>query len=282
MRKILLFPLFLVLIAVPFMAQAETITDEALNKIMELSGLNEQIAYEPEGIKKSMREIPQTRTEKGKQLLALYEQAVDEVLDPQAFLNEIRKEIKANISHEQALSILGWLESDLGRKFTQKEIEITKTMTGEEVFLEVNELLADQDNMMVAQVMSQFIVDLDSFSETMRYSLIPIIYMTEILAHPDVPLDETQIKHDAKYSPMTSRNFATQIITMSLAYTYKDMPQEEKEQYIDFLITEDAQAMYRAVNAAKSRTVNPALEEIADVFLEKARAHPDFLNNEEL
>ena len=115
-KKVLLIVLFL---SSP-LSYAE-ISDESLNKILDLSGLTMQVNQFPGLIKVGMEQAKQQGVPISDAEYSLMVTSADKSILPSKILGEIKKSLKQSINEEEAKKLLAWYESDLGKEITKAE-----------------------------------------------------------------------------------------------------------------------------------------------------------------
>ena len=97
------------------------VSDDSINKLMDLSGLTIQIGQFPELVKVGMEQAKQHGTQIPEVEYNAILLSIEKSLLPTEILAEIRGELKKSISESQANEMLVWYESDLGKKITLAE-----------------------------------------------------------------------------------------------------------------------------------------------------------------
>ena len=237
MRKILL-PLLFICVVFPILAKAEPVTDETLDKLLMLSGLPEQFADYPAAEKAAMEPFPAVKgaTEIDVAVFEAYKSAIEEEIKPDFMLSVIREELKAAIQQSEAVKVIEWLESDLGKKFTMAEINATKNMMEDQPFMHIPEILQNTDNVEFAKSVNEAINGTEVFTKTMGIQLTTQMYFMETVKHPESVGGPEDFKKKLNLKSMVSEDMATQMAVLSFAYTYEGIDAEDKEKYLDYIV----------------------------------------------
>jgi len=211
------------------------VTDESLNKLLDLSGLTKQIGQFPETIKGSMQQARQQGTPIPDEDHKAMMMAIDQSMVPSEMVADIRTLLKKSISEDEAKQLLVWYESDLGREITSAEVKASTAEAYKEMMQTAETLMQDLERLEYAMRLDMLLgltkmtMDLTKQTGIATYSAI----MTAM--QPDAPLDLEPLKAKMKAERAQTREAIKGMVLLSLVYTYKDLEIEKLRQYETFL-----------------------------------------------
>jgi hypothetical protein len=238
-KKLMLWASTLALLVSAAVASAAGLPDVTVNKLMDLYGVSKQIATIPEAIITGFAEAEQEAGSSGnksplsdqdfKELNA----AISGAFKADPLLQATAASIKKKVSEQDAKQVLAWLESDLGKKITQAEVDATNDQVHGNIMNDARTLMADKERVNLAHKLDQLLhatddaVDFQVQLGTMLY-----VVMSRRL-HPDQALDEAAIKKEVLSS--ISRSSIEQSVILDFVYTYRKIDLHSLEKYIAFL-----------------------------------------------
>ena len=114
----------LLLVAIFFFASSLSyadISDESINKLLELSGLTMQVDQFPDLIKAEIEQAKQQSTLIPDSEYGSMVNSFNESILPSEIIEGIRVSLKKSINEEEAQKLLAWYESDLGKEIRYAE-----------------------------------------------------------------------------------------------------------------------------------------------------------------
>ncbi len=220
-------------------AWAGDLSEATLNKLMDVSGVNKQTAAIPEMIKTSMDELEQSEETSGKQSPLTKEDfkglkaALVDAFQVDSLLKATAARIRKNVSEADAKQVLGWLESDLGRKITQAEVDATNDEARGSMMNEARTLMADKERVALAHQLDKLLHATDEAinfrveGETVMY-----VAVSKRL-RPDHPVDAEAFKKQVASG--IDRSSVEQSLILSFVYTYRNIDIPSLKKYVDFL-----------------------------------------------
>ncbi len=223
-----------ILFCVSSLCYAE-VSDNSLNKILDLSGLTKQVGQFPGLIKMGMEQAKQQGApipdEDHKSMLMI----VDQSVVTSEIVAEIRASLKESINEVEAKQLLTWYESELGKEITAAEERASTPEAYQEMMQSAESLMGDLERLEYAMRLdmslglTRMTMDLQEQTGLAVYSAI----MTAI--QPDKPLDLEPIKTKMKAERAQTRETIKQMVLISLAYSHKELAIDKLKKYETFL-----------------------------------------------
>ncbi len=238
-RKLTLFASLLALLVSAGMALAGDLTDATLNKLLDLSGINRQTAMIPETIKAGFRQAEQNLEGSGKRLLITrqeYKEIGDTVagaFNPETLIRIYGTKIKEDVSEADIKVVLVWLESDLGRQFTQAEVDATSEQARGNMMNDARTLLADEERVAIARHMDKLLQDTDMAIHFQVESSVATYVAFSRKLHPGQLVDVAALRKRAV--DRVNRAHVEQRVILMLVYTYRNIDIPSLKKYVAYL-----------------------------------------------
>lgn len=252
-------------------AYAGDISQSALDQLMELSGLDDQIGS-----------ISQELSAGVQQRYAMGELTQEEAVDladtfQQAFatppmLASIRSAIQQKMSEREAQLLLSWYRSDIGRAITTAEIAGT---TEQDVIskIEPTKLLSQSSRVALATEMEAELQMVDNQIDMSKKVALALAAALSMRSNQFSNTDLKQVKMVLDMQMAQMRPQIETMVILSNIYFYRNLPEQDLKRYIDFL----GQPASKALNASVSEGVDVAIMEsirtMVHMLEKKAREH---------
>lgn len=271
MKRILL-PLLLLAMLVPVVTTAEPITDASLEKIMELSGLNEQVAEFPGIIRTSMQQARQQGAQVPDDIFNEILQALETSVTPERFKLLITKQLKADLSEEQAQELVAWYETEPGSTITSAEVAASTPEAYQEMIATAQELFAQTERMELARRIDAQINATDMTMQIQDKTAIAVYTALMTALMPDEPFDISELQDElARQQPQLRANAEAGVL-VSFVYSYRNLDIPTIETYISFLETDAARAMNASIIAGTSAAFDLVIADMAEALVAAAKA----------
>lgn len=184
-----------------------------------------------------------------------WNQAATQVFSPTEMLNEILLELEGDLEPSEIEAATAFLKSDLGVLVTQMEVEAQAPGRSGQVQEEgaaiLAQLIADK-----APRLDKYTEMIEAFSSidssvagAMNISFAIYSGMTQSGKMP-FEMSEAEILGAIASQENAVRAQVRDNIYLTTAYTYRDLPDADLEEYIAFLTSKTGRALYGAVNLA--------------------------------
>lgn len=238
-KKLTLLASLLALLVSAGVALAGDLSDATLNKLMDLSGTNRQVAMIPQAVQGGFNAGIQG-TQESDQKLPLSKQDIKELkaaiadafqVDP--LLQATAAAIRKNVSEADAKQVLAWLESDVGRKITQAEVDATNDQASGNVMNDARALMADKERVEIARQMDKLLHATDEQIELMVQMETTMAVVVSKRMNPDQAVDEAAIRKRAAAG--INRANIEQAVVLDFVYAYRNIDIPSLKKYVDVM-----------------------------------------------
>lgn len=235
-----------------------------LHRVMELSGLVEQVEMIPAQVNEAMTQ----------QLAAMppdvvsgsvtesLERAVTEALSAERMLEGMARRLDGEADAEVLADMIVWYESDLGRRVTAAEVQGFSAQASERIMASVDSLLADQERAALARSINE-LVDGTTASlalmEATQVAMLSVLEQSGALVGADGDTVRDGIRHAVEQArPEVERHMVATYV-----YMYRELSAAEIGRYRDFLARPDVRRFGLATQEAFLQEWRAAFEIMA-------------------
>jgi predicted transcriptional regulator len=242
------------------------VSDNSLNKLLDLSGITKQVDQFPGVIKAGLAQSRQQGAAMPDAEYGLLVTSVDESIVPTQIIAQIRASLHESINQEEANQLLSWYESDLGKEITRAEEKASTPEAYQEMMQSAQSLMQDLERLEYAMRfdmslgLTRMAMDLQKHSGIAVYSAI----MTTL--QPDVPLDLEPLKAQMKAERAQVREALQQMIHISLIYSYKDLGIDKLKDYEIFLHKPATKKFTKSVIDSMRQALKTSVSKWADAL----------------
>jgi len=229
-KKVLLIVLFL---SSP-LSYAE-ISDESLNKILDLSGLTMQVNQFPGLIKVGMEQAKQQGVPISDAEYSLMVTSADKSILPSKILGEIKKSLKQSINEEEAKKLLAWYESDLGKEITKAEEKASTPNAYQQMMQAAPSLLENSERVDFAKRLDALMGATDMSMDIQEYSGIAVYTVMMTVMQPETPVNIEPFKAQMDAVNVQTRTAIEQMVIVSYVYSYQNIETGKLNKYENFL-----------------------------------------------
>jgi hypothetical protein len=216
-------------------AWAGDISNASIQKLMELSGLNKQIAELPAGIEAGIAQEKQRNPSIPDAQLREVQQAIEKGFQPSVILNSIKAQLKNDLSERDAKYLLAWYESDLGKRITKAEQAASTGESLREMMTNSQRYLADKNRVWMAKRLDFLMGATDKMVQMQMNTSLAVFSSLSTALNPGQPANIEAFKSQLSSQEPQIRANAEQFMVLSLVYPYKDIDLSNLKQYADFL-----------------------------------------------
>ena len=234
MRKIVQGTVIVFILLAYGIAMAGQITDFSLKRIMDLSGINKQVADYPASI---IAVVEQSR----KQGLSISDVEFDEIkksisdsFNPSLILKAINTKVKKNMTEVEAKHLLRWYESDEGRIITEAEKKASKPEAYNEMIEDAQSLLSNNTMIKIANKIDTLVKSTDFAMRLQHMAGMASFFAISKAKNPDAQLTTDSYNTQVADQEKMIRKNIKQLVILSYVYCYKDIDQKILEKYILF------------------------------------------------
>jgi hypothetical protein len=263
MKKIFLI-LFLIFLQLGIVSVSSGQTDKKTftRKIMEKSGMNDQIRQIPllysSGLSQSKDKVPP-------EIFSTLERETLKALDPEKILREISKQVETSLDVKSMQGVLMWLESDLGQKITAIEKDST-TPEGMRGIEEYGALLEKKPASKKRQDLMQRFIEATNSVEMdvdIRISVTNAMLMAINSVLPkEKQTDVDVIKKEIEGLRPKIEEEARRLAIQTNLYIYRTLKDEEFQPYVEFAESQSGKRYHKVTSGA----VKAAMQRVSSDF----------------
>ena len=243
----------------------DQLTNETLDKLIVLSGIDKQVSQYPAGINAGIEQANEQAQKKLSDVeLKEMKKAVSDAFQASAILNTLRVNIKQNISEADAKEVLKWYESDLGKKITKVEEEASTPAAYKEMQKEAKTLAADKERVAFAVKIDDLLHISDMMVELLENTQIAVIVAISKTQYPDRDVNVNTLKTQfAPYKQQVKAKYR-QIGILSMVYTYKTISIKDLNKYLRFLERQNTMKFNKSIILGFKEAFNESIEKMAN------------------
>lgn len=269
MKKLTLWASLLALLLAAGTAAAAGLTDESLNKLLDLSGMNKQISAFPEmmaaGVDQAQAQAAAAkRTEMSADDFKALKTALSDAFQPGPILQTTGAAIKKKVSEADAQQVIAWFESDLGKKVTQAEVDTASPAARQDMIQNAQALMADKARMDFARKLDKLLHATEATLAFQEQAATAMYSAVTKQQHPDQPLDIKALQQQIHGAIEQGRPNVEMATALTFAYTYRNMDMDSLKQYRKFLERASTRRFNDAGREGMMAGMNQAVLKAAD------------------
>lgn len=263
MKKVIQGASLLIMILIPSMVWAGEITDDSLDKLMALSGLNKQIAEFPGMVRAGAEQTRQQGSPISDTEFGEVRRSMEAAFQPSEIISTIGIEIKNNISESEAKDLLAWYESDLGRMITKAEENASTPAAYQEMIKEAQSLLADEKRVKFAKKIDSILNATDMAMQLQENTAVAVFTAISTVMNPDQPVNTGAFKAQMSAQEQQMRSNIEQLVIVSFVYSYKDIDMASIKKYVKFLERSNTRKFNDSVIKGTKYALNQSIDKMA-------------------
>ena len=242
---------------------AKTISQSTLEKVMELSGINDQAAQLPAVIWAGVLQAQSRQPLLAPPELSEAEQHIKKAFDITFILSVVRDEVRGDLSEEAAQEVLVWLESDLGKKITEHEKRASTPQAVAEMMSLARAHLADTERVERFKKYDSLVNAVGSTMQIQQKAAIASFAAIANAISPDPQAQIASYKSQIYAQENIMRANAEQIAAISFVHGYKDLPLAEIDKYLEFNSKRSSLTYSKAIQRGMRKSMNQGLEKMS-------------------
>lgn len=266
-RIAMLLQLLAGLLASP-VAMAATVETVAVEQLLTLSSIRKQLADFPEqlisGLNQARRQRPILRDDSFQRVQKAMRQAfnLEDVLSP------VRASLAATLTARDAEQLLIWMRSPSGRRITLAEEAMSAPSAIPVMVAELDAVRRDQPRLALARRFDE-LLGISSMSLLLQEYTGLAVYTA--IQHADGPrksLDAETYRRLIKSQLADARQHTQELVVLTLAYTYRDIPLTELATYEGFLKEDATRRFYKAAMEGMTRGYAAVLDRMMQAMVD--------------
>lgn len=240
-------------IALLWLFAAQLAYADNLDVLMERSGINGQIGQISEHIDAGLQQG-------GDSLPADALQTLGDIMRQQFAADKLKQSIRAqlqqNLSDKDIRAVLAWLETPLGKKITAQEIAASSVQAHQDVQDTIDKLLSDSDRFALIR-------QLDAATGASQATLAMTLNMQKAMMYGMMSaapgsVSEQQVQQMIQAIEPQLRSQMELMVVASMTYTYRELSDDEINQYIAFASSQAGKNYHQAFTEALSAAMAEA------------------------
>lgn len=226
--------------------KTELTHEEAIEEIMDLSGLNDQVPQIADSV---IMTFMQEQNKFPEEIRADVMKTITLAFNGDSMRQTVKNEVAQKVSLEESKSLLKWYRSILGMQISNLEKTPPEPEDYQVMLEQAKTLTADKERLALCQ-------KIDKAAHLTEYSLniqMGIMRSTLKLMQPNA--DETRLDNYLKETRQNMQKQMEQIQILSLLYTYRELDSEALSKYADFLSKDTSQAFLNSANVGIQKAI---------------------------
>ena len=211
------------------------VSDESINKLLELSGLTMQVNQFPGLIKEGMKEAKQLGTPITDVQYSSIVNSIDESIVPSEITEEIRIAIKKSINEKEAKKLLVWYESDLGKEITRAEESASTPEAYQQMMQSAQSLLENSERVEFANRFDVLMGMTDASMGLQEHTGIAVYSAITTVMQPDAPLNIEAFKAQMEALSEPTRAAVKEMVNTSFVFAHRNIETDSLKKYETFL-----------------------------------------------
>ena len=267
MKPIMKLTILLIILLIPTLAISAHVSKGSLYKFMDVSGINKQVAELPSMLQAGLQQGRQQQQQKlPEQLFTAIVDASAKAFDPKPFLAHIGNEIRVGITEGDAITLIRWYETPLGKEIVATEVAASNPTALQDMLANAQTLMADDEMMAKARKIDRLVGATDMVIELQSKIALATFTAGATAQNPGQKVDIAGFKKQMNAQSQQIRTNSEMTILLSFVYTYKDLDPVKLDKYIAFLTTPEMQkanaSVQNGMTAAFIKSINHMAKEL--------------------
>ncbi len=246
------------------------ISDQSINKLLDLSGLTMQIDQLPALVKTIFEQAKQENTSILDAEYRLMVTSFNESISPSEIVGAIRANLKKSINEKEAQKLLAWYQSNLGKKITRAE-KNASTPRGYRYMMQLEQsLLSNQKRVAFANRFDVLTGTTDMAIRLQKHTNITLYSKIMTAIKPDTPLNIKEVK--TKTASVLTRAAVKKMVTLSFVYSYRNIETGKLKKYEAFLNDVTTMKFNKTIMDSMSREFESSVSKWADILAKKLKS----------
>lgn len=240
--------IFLVVLLCPWQIAAASVSDEDIDRILQLSGIAAQIEQFPELIKQGMREARLTDNLISESDFSTLLIRTDDTILPKEIIAEVRASLREVLTEDDLQNLLAWYRSDLGREIAELEERAGSPQAYQRMAEQAPALLANTERVEFARRIDDIVGATDLTLSIHEYTGVAVFSAITLALRPQTAFEEIrQFREQMAALRPQMREPTRRMVIVSFVYTYLPLESHELASFERFLSRSDTMRFNRSV-----------------------------------
>jgi hypothetical protein len=237
--KLTLWASMLAMLVFAGVASAKGVSEDSLNKLLTLSGIEKQVKSLPEAMKAGVeqakaRAAQQPGSKLSGQDFDDIEVALSNAFQPDALLKSTADAIRNKVSEADAKQLIAWYQSDLGKKITQAELDAASSNAQQDMMAHAQELMADKPRVAFARKLGKMLHATDDAMKFREDGALAMFSAMSAKMNPGQPVDLKTFKARLDGALAQARPNIDAVVTLGYVYAYRNLDMASLKKYGKF------------------------------------------------
>lgn len=274
--KLTLWASMLALLAVAGVASAKGVSEDSLNKLLTLSGIEKQVKSLPEAMKAGVEQAKARAAQQpGSKLSAQdfddIEAALGNSFQPDALLKSTGDAIRKKVSEADAKQLIAWYQSDLGKKITQAELDASSPSAQQDMMAHAQELMADKPRVAFARKLGKMLHATDDALKFREDGALAMYSAMSAKMKPGQPVDIKAFKARLDGALAQARPNIDAVVTLGYVYAYRNIDMASLKKYGKFQERPATRRFNDGTRAGLTAGLEQAISKVSDNIAAGAR-----------
>jgi hypothetical protein len=229
------------------------VSDESVNKLLELSGLTEQVGQFPELIKAGMEQAKQPGSPISDAEYTFMLSSINEAFVPEKITHAIGQSVKASMTQTEANQLLAWYESDAGRAITDAEESASTPEAYQQMMASAPSLLKKTDLVQTAKRIDVLLNATETTLQAQEQSSLAVYLALMTAIQPDTAVDIAPFKAEMAAQKSQMQTEIQNMVVVSLVYAYQNVDPQNLQKYEAFLSDATTAKFHQVVLSSMSK-----------------------------
>lgn len=274
MKQAISIPLLMLLLSAQC-AFAQPISNEDIDKVIGASGLGQVIAELPDRFSASFESA---RNNDGYPLPTEDMDAVRKIVysafQAKYVRAQITRAIRQNLTGIDANALLTWYESDLGHKINQLHERARTPEAKQDMQRRAKALLLSESRVQVARQLDTIAGDTNLALQVQDLAMTALYTAFWERTHKQRPLDLERLHTELAESAPSRRARILNAHVLESVYAYRSLNLRKLKEYVAFMESPAAIALYRAVNLGLTNAFDASISQFSRALAEHYKPEP--------
>ncbi|SDW65990.1 DUF2059 domain-containing protein [Marinobacter mobilis] len=236
---------------------------DAINELMDKSGLTEQVASIPLSMKQGMSMAQGQSQAIPDPVFQAMLRSADGAFVAEDILQSLREALVASLTPTQVDELLDWYNSPLGIEITEAEKAATGGDAQQEMMAQAKKLLGDQQRVKFASRLDKLFGATDMVMDLQQYTSMAVFSAIMMTQQPGIAVDLSAFGEQISQQIEASRPMVEQGILLSLLHSYQGIEMDKLNAYENFLQEPGTRQFNGVVMGSLNRSLEQGIEAFA-------------------
>ncbi len=267
MKVIARLVVLLSLLTLPFLVRAAPASDQVIAQLLELSGARQQLAAFPDQVIAGMDLARQQQPGTADADVQRMQKSMQDAFQLEDLLSPIRTALKNSLSEDDARQLLAWLQSDRGRRIVLAEEASAEASALQDMLSRIDEVRRDKAKLGFARRIDLLLGITELNLLLQEYAGMAIHAALLNAVRPHQSFDAEAYRGQVRAQLAGARPRTEEMVRLSLAHAYRDIPASELAAYERFLKTPAASRFYRASMSGMTQGYAAVLDKMMQAMI---------------